>query len=51
LQLPNIEKACISKAQNLGLSLELNEKSVSAAVKIETLAKDNDYDLNMQDIV
>ena len=53
---PDIEKA-FSKAQNFGVSLELNEKSVSTAVatyikfKVETLAKDNDYDLDAHDIV
>lgn len=53
---PEIEKA-FSKAQNFGLSLELNEKSVSTAVaayvkfKVETLAENNDYDLDTLDLV
>ncbi|KAL1845522.1 hypothetical protein Daus18300_014513 [Diaporthe australafricana] len=54
---PDIEKAFISKAQNFGLSLELNEKSVSAAIatyiefKTKTLAKDNDYNSSTQAVV
>ena len=53
---PNIEKA-FSKAQNFGLSLELNEESVSTSVatyikfKVDTLAKDNDYDLDTHGLV
>ncbi|KAH8742961.1 NACHT domain-containing protein [Diaporthe sp. PMI_573] len=54
---PSIENAFISKLKKFGLSLELNEKSVSAAVatyiefKTETLAKDDNYDLDTQDFV
>ncbi|KAH8742353.1 hypothetical protein F5883DRAFT_478116 [Diaporthe sp. PMI_573] len=54
---PKIEKALGSAAQNFSLSLELNRNSVSAAVatyidfKIDTLAKENDYDLDTQVIV
>ncbi|KAG8168558.1 hypothetical protein KVR01_001307 [Diaporthe batatas] len=53
---PDIEKA-FSKTQNFGLSLELNGEFVSTAVatyiqfKMETLAKDNAFDFDMQDII
>lgn len=54
---PKIEKAFTSTTQNFGLSLELNEASVSKAVatyidiKVETLAKHNDYDSTTRDAV
>src|SRR6202043_1922664 len=52
---PNIEKDLNTATQKIRLSLELNEKSVSAAVttyiriKVDWLAKRNDYDDDTQD--
>jgi hypothetical protein len=54
---PIIEKAFVSKAQNSGLSLELNEQSISAAVatyiefKINVLAEENGYESSKRDMV
>ncbi|KAK0719400.1 NACHT domain-containing protein, partial [Lasiosphaeris hirsuta] len=54
---PSIERGLHAAAQKARLSLELNEKSISAAVdtyvrfKVDNLAKRNEYDNNTQDMV